>query len=68
MVAPCIHCTKYERGCGLLRSQCPDYIAYREELDRIHEIKRKEGPLNEISKIRKERYDKANRKHRRDIS
>ena len=65
MVAPCIHCTKYDRGCGSLRNSCPDYISYKEELARIREIKNKEGPLNEITKVRKERYDKDIRKHKR---
>ena len=65
MVAPCFHCTKYDKGCGLLRDKCPDYISYREEIERIREIKRKEGPLNEISKVRKERYDKDIRRHKR---
>lgn len=41
--APCIKCER--KGCGTYHDQCPEYIAYKNELKKLYEARKKEQDM-----------------------
>lgn len=59
--APCKGCTKREVGC---HSTCPDYISFKNENDKMNELKRNSDVLREYKSESRTRYFKWKRNSR----
>lgn len=53
--APCKGCTKREVGC---HSTCPDYISFKNETDKMNELKRSTDVFREYKSESRTRYIK----------